>query len=234
LSVRAVTLVLLAAFLAGSFWSLQSFEAVTTTSAARSYIATAQVAVRDAPRGTLIVDGPTPATIMDPGFFWRQGYTSQVIGAVARREPARQLSWTRSPHGVIPSLMTFDGQGRLRPVAVEGPSSKALPRRQHCWALTAAGTRISLLGSLDRWPWTARLEYSGPATVLAVSFGGDWQDVAVPTGRHAVYVPVVGAGSALSVRLIGAGARACLASVTVGSLHPRRAGPAIPATPVHG
>jgi hypothetical protein len=233
-SVRAVTLVLLAAFLAGSFWSLQSFEAVTTPAAARSYIATAQVAVRDAPRGTLIVDGPTPATIMDPGFFWRQGYTSQVIGAVARREPTRQLSWTRSPDGVIPSLMTFDSQGRLRPVTVEGPSSKALPRRQHCWALTAAGTRISLLGSLYRWPWTARLEYSGPATVLAVRFGGDWQDVAVPTGRHAVYVPVVGAGSALSVRLIGAGAGACLASVTVGSLHPQPAGPAIPATPVHG
>jgi hypothetical protein len=231
---RAVGLLLLSAFLLGSFWSLQALEAVTSTTAARSYIATARVAVADAPRRTLIVDGPTPATIMDPAFYWRQGYTSQVIGALARGEPARRLSWTLSPRGVMGNLMTFNAQGQLMPVAVRGPSSGPPPRRQHCWGVTTTGIRIPLRGRLYRWPWTARLEYSGPATVLAVSFGGDWQDVAVPTGRHAVYVPVVGAGSALSVRLIGAGARACLASVTVGSLHPRRAGPAIPATPVHG
>ncbi len=233
-SVRVATLLVLGAFLIGSFWSLQSLESVTTTTAARSYIMTARAAVAAAPSGTLIVDGPTPAMIMDPGIFWRQGYTSQVIGALARGEPAGRLSWTLSPHGVIPGLMTFDGNGQLRPVAVEGPSSKPLAAHQRCWAVTSAGTRISLLGSLYRWPWTARLEYSGPATVLGVRFGGNWSEISVPAGRHAVYVPVVGAGSAVAVRLIGSGSGACLTGVTVGSLQPRRVGPAIPATPVPG
>jgi len=234
LSVRAVTLLVLGVFLVGSFWSLQALEGVTTTTAARSYIATARAAVAGAPRRTLIVDGPTPATIMDPAFFWRQGYTSQVIGALARGEPARHLSWTLSPRGVIGNLMTFNGQGQLRPVAVEGPSSGPPPRRQHCWRVTAAGTRIPLRGSLYRWPWTARLEYSGPATVLAVRFGGKWSEVTLPAGTHAAYVPVVGAGSAVSVRLAGPAAQSCVAAVTVGSLHPRQAGRAIPATPVPG
>jgi hypothetical protein len=261
-SLRAVTLLVLGAFFIGSFWSLQGLESVTSNTSARSYIATARVAVADVPRGTVIVDGPTPATIMDPEFFWGQGYTSQVIGVLARGGHARHLSWTLSPHGVIGSLMTFDNQGQLRPVAVEGPSSGPPPQKQAtgkahgkatgkahgkaggtaqaktagkaCWTVTAAGTRIPLFGSLYRWPWTARLAYSGPATALAVSFGGNWSDVALPAGTHVVYVPAVGAGSVVSVRLAGPGAGLCVTGVTVGSLHPDQAGPAIPAMPVPG
>jgi hypothetical protein len=245
-SVRAVTVLVLGAFFISSFWSLQALESVTKTAAVRSYIATARVAVAEAPRGTLIVDGPTPAMIMDPGFFWRQGYTSQVIGALARGNPARHLSWTVSPHGVIGDLMIFDDQGQLQPAAVQGPSSGPPPRRQAtakahgqvqgqaCWTVTAAGARIPLLGSLYPWPWTALLEYSGPATVLAVSFGGNWSDVALPAGTHAVYVPAAGGGSAISLRLAGPGTGLCVTGVTVGSLHPDQAGRAIPATPVPG
>lgn len=247
-SMRAVTLLVLCAFLVGSFWSLQAFEGVTMTASARSYIATAQVAVAGAPRGTLIVDGPTPAMIMDPALFWTQGYTSQVIGAIARGEPARHLSWTLSPDGAAGRLMIFDDAGRLRPAAVEGPSSGPPPHKRRCWAVTSVGTSIPLRGSLYRWPWTARLEYSGPATVLAVSFGGKWSEVKVPAGTHAVYVRAVGAGRTVSVLLVGPGARpargdapaqppaaaACVTGVTVGSLHPGQVSQAIPAAPVPG
>jgi hypothetical protein len=233
-SVRTLTVLLLGVFFVGSFWSLQSLEAVTKTATARSYIATARVAVADAPRGTLIVDGPTPADIMDPGFFWRQGYTSQVIGAVARGEPARHLSWTLSPDGVIGSLMIFDGQGQLRPAAVQGPSSGLPPAGRQCWPATAAEIRLPLLGSLYRWPWTARLEYSGPATVLQFRFGGDWSIVSLPAGRHTAYIPALGSGSAVSLRLAAPGAAPCVTGVTVGSLHPDRLSQAIPAARVPG
>src|SRR5262249_13642658 len=60
-SARAATLVVLAVFLAGSFWSLQSLERISHTGAARSYIATARAAIAQAPRGAVIVDAPTPA-----------------------------------------------------------------------------------------------------------------------------------------------------------------------------
>jgi hypothetical protein len=231
---RAVTLVVLGAFFVGSFWSLQALESVTATRAARSYIATAQAAVADAPRGTLIVDGPTPAIIMDPSFFWRQGYTSRVVGAVARREPARHLSWTLSPRGAVGHLMVFDQRGQLRPAAVAGPSSGSPPAGRPCWSVTAAGISIPLQGSLYRWPWTARLQYSGPAAVLQVSFGGNWSTVALPAGAHAVYVPALGAGSAVVARLSAPGPALCVTGVTVGSLQSSPAGPAIPPAPAPG
>ena len=94
---RQAVLGALGVFLVGSFWSLQAFESLNspTATAARSYIATARAAVAHAPRGALIVDGPTPASVMDPGIFGLYGNTSFVVGAIARGEPAKHLSWTR-------------------------------------------------------------------------------------------------------------------------------------------
>lgn len=253
---RTAVVVLMAAFLAGSFWSLQSLESVTKPAAVRDYIETAQIAVAHAPVGTLIVNAAVPATVMDPAYFWRQGYTSQVIGAIARGEPGRRLNWTLSPRGVIPSLMMFNQQGQLSPVAVAGPSSvpppQPRPRPQphgkhargrhraapapvnHCWTATAAGIRVPLNGSLYRWPWTTRMDYTGPASELAVSFGAGWQTVTLPAGQHSVYVPTVGSGGAIGVRLLSAGPAACITNVTVGSLQPDATAQAIPPTPASG
>ena len=92
---------LLALFLARSFSSLRTPDGITSTQAARSYIATARIAVAKAPPDALIVDGPTPAFIMDPYLFYPTGYTSRVIGAIARGYPAKHLAWTTSPPGGI-------------------------------------------------------------------------------------------------------------------------------------
>ena len=228
--VRVVTLLAFCAFAAGTVVSRQAFAAASPAAAARSYIVTARFAIGAAPRGTVIVDGPTPATVMNPVFFSpAQGYTSQVIGALPG--PARADRWTLALDGVIADPMMFDDRGQLRPVAVLGPAS----RPGGCRDVTAAGTSIPLDGSLYRWPWTARLSYSGPAGLLAVSFGGTPNQVRLPAGRHVVYVPLVGDGSTVSLQFAGDTSRAlCVTAVTVGSLHPELAGWAIPAAPVPG
>ena len=253
-SARAATVVVLAIFLAGSFWSLQSLEQISHTGAARSYIATARVAIAKAPRGAVIVDTPTPAMIMNPYFFRPWGNTSYVIGAMARDDPARHLSWSASPYGVVPGLMIFDAQGRLRPAVIAGPSSGPPPSGQHCWSLTSAGTGIPVHASLFRWPWTVRLDYTGPAAVLALRFGGNvrsggkWAAVTLPAGAHAVYVPLLGAGNEITIRLAGTASAVlgsaplpagiapamCLTGVTVGTWQPAPSGPAFPAVPVPG
>jgi hypothetical protein len=51
--------------------------------------------------------------------YFRQGYTAQVIGALALGEQADR--WTGTLDGVIADSMTIDSRGQLRPVAVEGP-----------------------------------------------------------------------------------------------------------------
>ena len=171
---RNATLVLLALFLAGSFWSLQALEGITNTQAARSYIATARIAVAKAPRGALIVDGPTPAFIMDPYFFYPTGYTSRVIGAMARDYPAKHLTWTTiaawshhpDPDGLRcpgPAAARRAGRGVVRAAAralawaSRGRSHGTSHGRSHgtsrpaagvarprCWKLAATGTPIPL------------------------------------------------------------------------------------------
>jgi hypothetical protein len=245
---RRISLAVLAVFLAGSFWSMQALASITHTGTARSYIATARAAVADAPRGTLIVDGATPAIIMDPYFFYLTGYTSRVIGAVARGHPAQHLAWTRSPHGLLPQLMIFNAQGQLRPAALAGLSSGA-PATRRCWPVTSAGAvTLPLRKSLYRWSWTVRLDYSGPATGVAVRFGGRAAQAVLPAGTHSFYLPVTGSGTVVWVRYLplpgngaegsarpaGPGLAGCLAGVTVGTWQPARSGRSIPAVPVPG
>ena len=227
---RAGGVLALAAFLAGAAWSTQALQSANNLSSARSYIATAHAALAAAPRGTVLVSGPTPAVILDPALFWGQDSTAQVIGAITRGQPGQRLSWTAAPRGRYASLLMFDYQGRLRPVRVAGPSAPAA----RCWTATPAGIRVPLSGPLYRWPWTARLAYSGPATTLAVSFGASTQTIALPAGRHVVYVPALGAGRAIGLRLLSPGPPACITNVSVGSLQPGAAARAIPAVPVPG
>jgi len=247
-SARAAIALVLTAFLAGSFWSLQTGEALVHTAAARSYIATARAAVAQAPRGTVILDTATPLIIMSPFFLNPENHTSYVIGAMAREVPAKHLSWVQSPHGVVSGLMIFDSHGQLRPAAVAGVSSGPPPAGRRCWSVTSAGTRVPLPVSLFRWGWTVRLDYAGPAVVLALRLGGPWATVTLLAGAHAFYVPLVGVGRELNVFLAGTpptvlGSAAppagiapamCLTGITVGTWQPAPSGPAFPAAPVPG
>ena len=228
---RPVVLAVLGLFLVGSFWSLQAFESLNSAqaTAARSYMATARAAVAGAPRGTLIVDGPTPASIMTPGIFGPYGNTSLVVGAIARGEPARQLSWTGSPRGVTGHLMMFNNLGQLLPVTVQGPVSWLPPPGQSCWNVTATATQIPLTGAVFRWPWTARVDYWGPSSVLEFRLGENWTKVALPAGTHTAYIPVTGEGNQVSVRLAQPGSALCIAGIRVGSLKQGPASQAIPA-----
>jgi len=231
--VRAVGLAAFGVFLAGAAVSLPAFVAATPSAAARSYLATARAAIEDAPRGTVVADGPVPAAVLNAAFFGTRANTSRIIAPLAAGGPGSRLSWTASPAGVLASPMMFDDHGRLRPLAMAGLSSA--PRRAGCWHVTASGVRIPVRGSLYRWSWTVRLSYSGPAGVLVVGFGGSPRQVTVPAGRHLVYVPVVGQGSTVSAQFSGPAAGAlCVTRVTVGSPRPDLAGQAIPAATVPG
>jgi hypothetical protein len=231
ISLRIGSAALALAFLAGSFWSLQALEGVTYTKVARSYIATAGLAVQQIPRGAMIVNGSTPGYIMAPAFFGSAASTSRVLGAMA--SPGKHLRWVRTPRGIAPDVRQFDQFGRLQRLILGGLPSGA-PPKGHCWNVTSAGTTIPLPRSLYRWTWTARLDYSGPATRLAVRFGNSQALVALPAGTHSYYVPLTGSGKGVTVALLSPGAAACLTGVTVGIWRPAPFGQTIPALPVVG
>jgi hypothetical protein len=228
---------LVCAVAAGSVWSLERLQSVSnaTTATARQYIATAQAAVEDAPPGTVIVDSTVPAVIMDVGLFWNHALTSDVIGAMT--VPSQRLTWRRTLHGVAAEPMIFDEQGRLWPVTVTGLYSWPGPRvktgrfaGQYCWPVTAAGTRVPLLGSLYRYAWTIRVAYAGSSDALAVGFGASTNTVTLPPGGHVAYLTAVGGGKTVTLR--GAGGGLCVTGVTVGSLQPDKSKLPIPPLPV--
>jgi hypothetical protein len=182
----------------------------------------------------VVIDGPVSAAVMSADFFAAQASTARVIGPLAGVGASARLSWAAEPAGVLARPMMFDASGRLRPLAVAGPSSVP-PPTAGCWTVTSAGTSIGLDGSLFRWPWIVRLSYSGSGGVLAVGFGGDLTRVTVPAGQHNVYIPEEGQGRAVTARLLGSAAGAlCVTSVTVGLPQPDLSGQAIPAVPVPG
>jgi hypothetical protein len=231
---RIATAAVLAVFLAGSFWSLQSLTGLTDTRASRSYIATARAAVTKAPRGTLVADGPTLPAVMDPLLFLSSGNTSRVVGALARGPLAGRLTWLNPPRGVVPGLMIFNLQGQLRPAVLLGRSTGP-PSRGRCWPLSlGAAISIPLPGPLYRWTWTVSLDYNGPATEIDVRFGGQWAHATLPAGRHHYYVPLTGSGRAVDVALASAAPGGCLTGLTVGTWQPALSGPAIPKVPVPG
>ena len=232
---RIATAAVLAVFLAGSFWSLQSLTGLTDTRASRSYIATARAAVTKAPRGTLVADGPTLPAVMDPLLFLASGNTSRVVGAMARGPLAGRLTWLNPPRGLVPGLMMFNTQGQLQPAVLLGRSTGSPSSGGRCWPLSL-GTPISipLSGPLFRWTWTVGLVYNGPATEVNVRFGGQWAHATLPAGRHHYYVPLTGSGRAVDVELASPAAGGCLTGLTVGTWQPARSGPAIPRVPVPG
>jgi hypothetical protein len=235
----AAAMALVCAMAAGSVWSLERLQSVSnaTTATARSYIATAQAAVEDAPPGTVIVDSAVPEVIMDVGLFWNHALTSDVIGALT--VPSQQLTWRRKLRSVAGQPVIFDQRGQLWPVTVTGqfawpgPRMKAGPfAGRYCWPATAAGTRVPLLGSLYRYAWTIRVTYAGSAAALAAGFGGDTSTVALTPGTHVAYLTVVGGGKAVTLR--GTGGDLCVTGVTVGSLQPDKTKLPLPPVPVPG
>ena len=208
------TVVLLGSFLLGSFWSAAAYVNETSSNATRAYIARARLALAAAPAGTVIVTTDTPSDVVFARFLGSAAQTSRVLGPLA--PTAAGIRFTTVPDGAIRNLMVFNDLGALRPAQDVGAISVSPPGKIGCWPLRPHGTTIPLRGRLFRYDWVVRLRYSGPATTLQLRFGTTVRAATVPAGKLDFYIPVVGAGNAVLVRLLQTGRAACISSLTVG------------------
>jgi len=226
---QAGTIAAMAVYLAGSLWSYKSYEAVTSTKTSRSYIATARAAVAEVPKGSVIVNSQVPQVVFP--FGAQTGYMLEPLTAA---QPSRHLSWTTGPSAVVPHLLMFDGQGRLRSVFVYGRSLAPPADRHGCWAAVAQGVSIPIGSPLYNWSWKLALTYTGPAATLAVSFGGLPQDVRLPAGRDVAYIAVQGSGSTVRAEVVSGGPKVCISGLAIGQYEPSILSKATPAAPVPG
>lgn len=226
---QAATIAVTAAYLAGSLWSYQRYEAVTSTKASSSYIATARAAVAEVPKGSMIVNSQVPQVVFPFG-----AQTHVLLEPLTAAQPSLHLSWTTGLSGVIPSLLMFDGQGRLRSVFVYGRSLAPPAARHGCWTAAAKGVSIPIGSPLYKWSWDLGLTYSGPSATLAMSFGRAVQDIRLPAGRHEAYVALQGSGSSVRAQVVGGGPKVCISALSIGQYEPSILARPIPAVPVRG
>lgn len=227
-----ITLNAVGVIVVSSLWSAHAYEKATTDEPARSYIATARVALGQASAGADIVSAPVPTAVMSRAFFGDASNTAAVLGPLAPR--SARVRWTTSPQGMVHHLMIFDGEGRLWPAIVTGVSAAAPAGTGTCWRLGARAVRIPLQHALYRWPWFAEFGYSGPATTLGLNFSGSWHFVRLAAGHDDALAPVLGAGSSVTVRNLGLAQPGCLTYLTVGTLQASVYGNPVPAEPVSG
>jgi len=230
--VRSVTACLVTALLIGSVWSLQGFKAATTSESGRSYIATAQVALADAPAGTVIVDDPVPQAAFGGLFLGPPSQASAVL-APLQRVQAVPIPFVTQPHGTFDHLMEFDGWGRLVPSVVAGVASKPRAARLTCWPAVHNTVTIPL-SSTSVNPNILRIGYvSGGTGEISVTFAGQSQLYQSLRGVNAGYLPVHGNGSVIILKLLS-GIWPCVGDAQVGALLPSESGSAIPQYAVSG
>lgn len=217
--------VLVGLYVFGSVWSVQSYLSVTTGRTSASYISNAEKAVRQAPRGTTVLNMAVPGDMVE-GLFHTYALQSKVIGDIA---PGK-LRWTQHPSGTIDALRIFGPDGRLYMARVKGASSPPLRAGQKCWRVRNGRTVVRLRDASPSYTGILRIGYvwfsSAPGTVV-VRYSGGIESLAVKPGLHTGYVPISGSVSRFRVDTIGGGGM-CIGDAQAGNLVPSRLGEILP------
>lgn len=223
---------LLTAMLIGSIWSFHAYEASTTSAAARSYFATARLALAGAPAGTVVVDDPVPGDVLGgPLISPGAARASQVLAPLV--DPAAGLRFILRPAGTFDDLTEFDGWGRLVPAGMLGSSSESLPASRSCWPRTPNGVVVPLQ-HVPSEVTELKIDYvAGTAGRIQVGYAGHTEAMNLSHGLHSAYLPVSGRAGAVTITGI-APKQLCVGEVQVGVLLPSATGHGIPALAVPG
>lgn len=214
----------------GSIWSSHTYVDATSHVASQSYLATARVALAQAPSGTVIVNSPVPMQVLGgllPGPL-SSDTTAAVLGPLLPGKPGARF--VDRPDGTFDKLMEFDGWGRLLPAAIYGPANSPI---RSCW--TPSNTTINIrMAALPPAVAEMRIGYlaafSGQVTI---TYGGQTTVLPVGKGLHTAFIPVQHNGKTVSVTDLTPGL-VCIGNVTIGYVVPSSSGTAIPAAALSG
>ncbi|MGC4895174.1 hypothetical protein [Micromonospora sp. DT31] len=204
--------VLLATIGVGTLWSTARFGDNWSTKHGRDYLATTQAELAAAPPGTVFFDVAVPDRVV-AGYFWPDNLQSHFFRPAQRRPTFVTMSEEPS---------TFDEDGRIRQVAVEGRKVAPGPVPD-CGHLAQGGrtTRIPMDGYLDEWPYAVHFGYlasgDGKATFR---LGEATRELTLRRGLNEVFFLMEGAGSAVELTVETPGVGLCTNLVTIGRVVP--------------
>lgn len=213
-------------FVVGSVWSATTYADRPLGKNVKAYVETGRLALKRAPKDAVIVDGHVPAGVVYGIFFYDYALASRVLGPIA--PPGTR--WVRQLQGPVQNPLTFDKQGRLRPVDIAGLT---LPSPGPCRAVGRKEVRFPLPLALTQGGWTVQIAYlnQGPGR-LAVTLGGAAAEAEVGKGFGKSYAIVTGSGRDLRLRALG-GSTACVGEIKIGVVQPSPTAVPIPAHPVN-
>jgi hypothetical protein len=223
----------LTALVIGSVASLSAYQPDPTAAQGKSFVATARIALADAPPGTVIVDEPFPEPVAGGVFFGSVGRESALFASLISGPPAQRPRFIQQPDGAYANLLEFDGWGRLVPPTVAGVGNPTLPRRDRgCWPAKGGVVTVPLK-SVAANANTLSIGYlAGNPSRVTVTFGGQSQVVSLLGGFRTAFMPAHGSGDSVTIQGASGGIP-CIGGATAGLLEPST-GPAIPQLAVGG
>lgn len=209
---RVVTIAVLVAVGTGAVWSTVRFGENWSTKHGREYLTTAQAELAAAPADTVFLDAVVPDRVV-AGYFWPDNRQSHFFRPAERRPEFVEVA-------ELP--VTFDEEGRIRPVRIEGVTVLPGPVPD-CGHRVESGqtTQIPLETRVEQWPHVVEFGYlsSGDATAT-MRLGEATREITVRRGLNQLYFPLPGAGETIEVTLSTPDVALCTRLITVGRVVP--------------
>lgn len=209
----ALVVGLAALFVASSLWSTATFVARWRDNPTVDYLANGRAALA-ANQDTPLLDQPVSIYVLLP-VAYPHNTTSHIFGPLRERpEFARSTNY----------LQLLDDSGKLIPAAVTPTRNIGQGPAPGCgYRVEGAPAELPLDGPLIDWEWTAQLNYfasADGAVEVGLNRSDDTVTVPVEAGLNQVFVRVLGAGDALTIRTVTPGLALCVGAGPVGSVAP--------------
>jgi hypothetical protein len=230
---RTAAVCVITAMVIGSVWSFYSYPTDPGAAVGRSYVATARIALAQAPSGTVIVDDPIPADVVGGQYVDTTALASSLLTPLINGPQHIKPKFITQPHGTYRHLMEFDGWGRLVPSVISGPSSPPPPAGRSCWSAHSGTVQVKLFGTAKHATMLQIGYLVGTRGRILVKFGGQTLLYNYSRGFNQAYLPVHGSGDSVEIERVS-GRMPCIGSVKAGALLPSTTGKAIPQLAVNG
>ncbi|MEV1169778.1 hypothetical protein [Nonomuraea sp. NPDC049784] len=215
---------LAAAVTAGSVWSVAAYADRPLGSTVRSYVETARRALARVPAGSVVLDTYVPPAVAAPVFFHDYALHSRVLSLPS----PLPVTWTKRLEGLVRNPLTFDAEGRLRPVTLDGVK---IPQGATCVPVGGKEARFPLPRPLAGGEWTAQISYlNGPETTLSVRLGLGRTVVQAGRDLGTTYATVTGHGDELAISTLDGST--CVGEIRIGVPVPAEDAAPVPPQPV--
>jgi hypothetical protein len=214
--------VLTAAVLVGSVWSVNHYEKATALYdyAGKTYLARVKSELADVQQDTVIVDLPMPQIVEWNIFYGNYANQSRALAPFESQTTMEHVRWETHPSGTIDRLKMFDNYGVLRQANVRGVSATA-PAGAQCASVRRGVATLRFPRPSGPFTYILRIGYlaGAPAAGHAVTirYGSTTLSLTPQKGLNSAYFSV--RGSATKVTITMPTSRGfCIGDVEAGSL----------------